>query len=82
MNTELLSIFKKINISSIAETANRTLGVVKKAIPVYKEVKPYLLHEKSIFKKKEDAEMVKIKESNDVSEERTSSYNDTLTFFQ
>lgn len=82
MNTELLSIFKKINISSIAGTANKTLGVVKKAIPVYKEVKPYLLREKSIFKKKDDVEIAKIKERNDASEDRTSSYNDTLTFFQ
>ena len=51
MNSELLSIFKNINVSSIASTANKTLGVIKKTIPVYKEVKPYLLREKSIFKK-------------------------------
>lgn len=82
MNTELLSIFKKINISSIAGTANKTLGVVKKAIPVYREVKPYLLHEKSIFKKKDEVDAVKIKESNESNEDRDSSYNDTLTFFQ
>ena len=81
MNSELLSIFKNINISSIASTANKTLGVIKKTIPVYKEVKPYLLKEKSIFKKKEDVLIDEIKESN-ISEDRSSSYNDTLTFFQ
>lgn len=81
MNSELLSIFKKINISSIASTANKTLGVIKKTIPVYKEVKPYLLREKSIFKKKENVLLDEVKESN-VSEDRSSSYNDTLTFFQ
>ncbi len=81
MNSELLSIFKNINVSSIASTANKTLGVIKKTIPVYKEVKPYLLREKSIFKKKEEPLIDEIKESN-VSEDRSSSYNDTLTFFQ
>lgn len=81
MNSELLSIFKNINVSSIASTANKALGVIKKTIPVYKEVKPYLLREKSIFKKKEEPLIDEIKESN-VSEDRSSSYNDTLTFFQ
>ena len=81
MNSELLSIFKNINVSSIASTANKTLGVIKKTIPAYKEVKPYLLREKSIFKKKEEPLIDEIKESN-VSEYRSSSYNDTLTFFQ
>lgn len=81
MNSELLSIFKNINISNIASTANKTLGVIKKTIPVYKEIKPYLLREKSIFKKKENVLIDEIKESN-VSEDRSSSYNDTLTFFQ
>ena len=82
MNTELLSIFKKIDISSIASTANKTLGVIKKSIPVYKEVKPYLLREKSIFKKNEDPLLDEIKESKVPHEDRISSYNDTLTFFQ
>ena len=81
MNSELLSLFKNINVSSIASTANKTLGVIKKTIPVYKEVKRYLLREKSIFKKKEEPLIDEIKESN-VSEDRSSSYNDTLTFFQ
>ncbi len=82
MNSELLSIFKNINISSIASTANKTLSVIKKTIPVYKEVKPYILREKSIFKKKEEPLVDEIKESNVSLEDRSSSYNDTLTFFQ
>ena len=82
MNSELLSIFKNINISSIASTANKTLSVIKKTIPVYKEVKPYILREKSIFKKKEESLVDEIKESNVSLEDRSSSYNDTLTFFQ
>ena len=71
----LLKIDRAINFAK-TETL-RTMD----AIPVYKEVKPYLLREKSIFKKKEEPLIDEIKESN-VSEDRSSSYNDTLTFFQ
>ena len=48
MNQDFLSIFKNINLSSIMGGANKTLNVKKKTIPVYREVKPYLLKEKSI----------------------------------
>lgn len=84
MNQNFLSIFKNINLSSIMGGANKTLGVIKKTIPVYKEVKPYLLKEKSIFSKKNNNEMIdEIKESKPIKDEnRSVSYNDTLTFFQ
>lgn len=84
MNQDFLSIFKNINLSSIMSGANKTLGVIKKTIPVYKEVKPYLLKEKSIFSKKNNNEIIdEIKESKPIKDEnRSVSYNDTLTFFQ
>lgn len=84
MNQDFLSIFKSINLSSIMSGANKTLGVIKKTIPVYREVKPYLLREKSIFSKKKTTDVVdEIKESNPIKDEnRSVSYNDTLTFFQ
>ncbi len=78
MNGNLLSIFKKVNISSIASGANKTLNIVKKTIPVYKEIRPYINHEKTIFKKTVKQEIDE-KESN-IS--NTNEYNDTLTFFQ
>ena len=84
MNQDFLTIFKSINLSSIMSGANKTLGVIKKTIPVYREVKPYLLREKSIFSKKKTTDVVdEIKESKPIKDEnRSVSYNDTLTFFQ
>ena len=58
MNQDFLSIFKNINLSSIMGGANKTLGVIKKTIPVYREVKPYLLKEKSIFSKKKVTDVI------------------------
>lgn len=70
------SIFKSINISNIAKSVSSTLNVVKKVIPVYKEVKPYISKEKSIFKE------VQTKESNiEPSTLREEEINDSLTFF-
>ena len=84
MNQDFLSIFKNINLSSIMRGANKTLDVIKKTIPVYREVKPYLLKEKSIFNKKKATDVVdEIKESKPIkTKNRSISYNDTLTFFQ
>lgn len=79
MNSNLLGILKGIKISSVISSTNKTLGVVKKIIPVYKEIRPYVNHEKSLFKK-EDKVLDNIKESNEV-DVRNDSYNDTLTFF-
>ena len=83
MNTNFLSIFKNIKISSIAGSLNKTLNVVRKSIPVYKEIRPYVNHEKSIFKKTEDENVNEIKESKPLkSNNNNSDYNDSLTFFQ
>ena len=79
MNSNLLGILKEIKISNIVSNTNKTLGVVKKIIPVYKEIRPYVNHEKSLFKK-DDKVLDNIKESNEV-DVRNDSYNDTLTFF-
>ena len=79
MNSNLLGILKEIKISNIVSNTNKTLGVVKKIIPVYKEIRPYVNHEKSLFKK-DDKVLDNIKESNGV-DVRNDSYNDTLNFF-
>lgn len=71
----LLNLLKNINISNILNNTSKTLNVVKKSIPVYKEIRPYINHEKSIFKNNSN-----IKESNLESTNKT--YNDSLTFFQ
>lgn len=69
MNFNLL---KNVNISSIIKSASGTLNVVKKIIPLYKEVRPFFSKEKTIFEskpiKKESIEEPK--------------YNNSITFFQ
>lgn len=79
MNSNILGLLKGIKISNIVSSTNKTLGIVRKIIPVYKEVRPYVTHEKSIFKNIPKTESI-IKESN-TSNVRNNSYNDTLTFF-
>ena len=71
----LSSMLKSINISSIAKSTSNTLNVVKKIIPVYKEIKPFITKEKSIFNKDEQKKESNITTSND------NEYNDSLTFF-
>ncbi len=72
MNYNFINIFKNINVSNILNNTSKTLNVIKKSIPVYKEVRPYINHEKSLFKSPKTAI---IKES------KTRSYNNSLTFF-
>ncbi len=67
-----LNFFKKINISSLLNSTGNILNVVKKTIPVYKEIRPFLSKEKKVFETQELK-----KESNEPTE-----YNDSLTFFQ
>lgn len=80
MNSNLLGLLKGIKLSSIVSSTNKTLGVVRKIIPVYKEVRPYVTHEKSLFKNESKTENIIKKESDEV-DVRNDSYNDTLTFF-
>lgn len=67
-----LNFLKKINISSLLNSTGNILNVVKKTIPVYKEIRPFLSKEKKVFEIQELK-----KESNEPTE-----YNDSLTFFQ
>ena len=83
MNIGIIELLKKINLSSIVSNTNKTLGIIKKTIPVYRQVKPYVTHEKTIFKKN-DSNFIKdiIKESKPLKEETPTRFNDTLTFFK
>lgn len=66
-----LNILKNLNISTIANTTSKTLNIIRKTIPIYKEIKPFISKEKQIIPqiKKESIEEPK-------------EYNDSLTFFQ
>lgn len=73
MNNDIFDFLKKINLNNITSNINKSLNIVRKSIPIYKEVRPYFLREKSLFKN----ENIK-KESN----EELDSTNSNLTFFQ
>lgn len=62
--------FKLPNISSIANGTSNFLNIIKKCIPIYKEIKPL------VFKKNDNTlNFVENKK------ESNSEYNDSLTFF-
>ncbi len=82
MNTNILELIKNIKFTNIISATNKTLNVIKKSIPVYKEIRPYATHEKSLFKKKEVNEIDEIKESKPIKSNDRTTINDSLTFFQ
>lgn len=64
--------FKNINFSSVLTSTGNVLNVIKRTIPIYKELKPFFNKEKKII------------EINNIKKEslEPSDYNDSLTFFQ
>ncbi len=81
MNINLLSLLKGVNLTNIITGTSKTLNIVKKSIPVYKEIRPYIRKEKSIFKTNKNTDIDEIKESKPLKEIKHNSYNDSLTFF-
>lgn len=79
MNMNILSFIKNIKISSIISGTSKTLNVIKKSIPVYKEIRPYINKEKSIFKNKNEIDEIKM--SKPLKSNKNITYNDSLTFF-
>ena len=69
-----MNIFKNINISSIANNTSNILNLIKKGIPVYKEIKPLL--------KKENKFLSNNLNFNEIKKESNSEYNNSLTFFK
>ena len=83
MNLNINNLLKTINMSNIVSNTNKTLNIIKKSIPIYKEVKPYFNHEKSLFKKPKNELIDEIKESKPLKINKEITYNnDNLTFFQ
>lgn len=80
------SIFSKINLSSLLSNAQKTLGVVNQAIPLYYQVKPVFKNLKALGKI--GKEFTKINENNNQNSNRStqqesvtniSSNNDRVT---
>ena len=81
MNYNLLNFIKNISFSNILNTTNRSLNIVKKSIPVYRELRPYIRKEKTIFKVKKDENIDEIKMSKPLKSYKKTEFNDSLTFF-
>jgi len=81
MNSSILNLLKNIKLSTIISTTNKSLNIVKKSIPVYREIRPYIRKEKSIFKVKDTKEIDEIKMSKPLKIDKKPTYNDSLTFF-
>ena len=71
MNFNFLS---NLNFSNILGNIGKTLNVVKKSIPVYKEIRPYINKEKSLFKTNEKSNILN-------KQNKENNYNNNLTFF-
>ena len=80
MNTSIFDFIKSINLNGIIRNTNKTLNIIKKTIPVYKEVRPYIRHEKTFFKTKKDDINNEIKK-NESLKPNNKAFNDSLTFF-
>ena len=63
------SIFSKINLSSLLSNAQKTLGVVNQAIPLYYQVKPVFKNLKALGKI--GKEFTKISENNNQNSNRS-----------
>ena len=70
------SIFSKINLSSLLSNAQKTLGVVNQAIPLYYQVKPVFKNLKALGKI--GKEFTKISENNNQNSNR-STQQETVT---
>ena len=75
--SDLSNVLKKINLSTVVSGTNKTLKTIKKAIPVYKEIRPYIRKEKKLFNKEE-----LVQENENKIDIKEKEYNDNLTFFQ
>lgn len=89
------SILKGINFNKILGGANKTLGFVKQAIPVYKQIRPMFGNAKTFLNMygavKSDKAEIDVKDTrplprkvNNINNERSNNenINDSLTFFQ
>lgn len=86
----MFETLKNINFDKVFSTAHKTINIVNKAIPVYKQIKPNIGNIKNIFNKNNTSEKIidEIKESRPIKLKRSipnnlrNTSNDSLTFFQ
>ena len=84
-NAKLFSGIKNFNFSSLLNGASKTLGVVKEAIPVVKEIGPMMgnmrsmIKVASVFKDETDTSKNVVKKEASTNNTNTSSSNQTTT---
>lgn len=87
----MFETIKNINFNKIFNTAHKTINIVNKAIPVYKQVKPNIGNFKSLFSKNNKINNVvdEIKNSRPIILKKSipnkinrNTSNNSLTFFQ
>jgi hypothetical protein len=86
----MFETLKNINFEKIFSTTHKTINIVNKAIPVYKQIKPNIGNIKSLFNKNnisieiideiKESRPIKLKKSIPNNFRNTS--NNSLTFFQ
>ena len=85
----MFEALKSINFEKIFSTTHKTINIVNKAIPVYKQIKPNIGNIKNIFNKNnvntnideiKESRPIKLKRSTPNNHRNTS--NNSLTFFQ
>ena len=86
----MFETLKSINLEKIFSTTHKTINIVNKAIPVYKQIKPNIGNIKNLFNKNNmNKEIIdEIKESRPIKLKRSipnnakNTSNNSLTFFQ
>jgi len=86
----MFETLKNINFEKIFSTTHKTINIVNKAIPVYKQIKPNIGNIKSLFNKnnmnKEIVDEIKesrpIKLKKSITNNLRNTSNNSLTFFQ
>ncbi len=87
----MFDFLKTINLNKIFASTHKTINLINKAIPVYKQIKPNIGNIKGLFNRKNNIKPVidEIKESRPIKLKKNISTNnsrnisnDSLTFFQ
>ncbi|MBQ3142056.1 MAG: hypothetical protein IJB82_00950 [Bacilli bacterium] len=83
-SSNITSILKNLNLTTILNGANKTLNIVKQAVPIYKEIKPLIGNAKNIIApSKENVQKIVPQKRPLVKKHNfNNNLNNNLTFFQ
>lgn len=83
-SSSISSLIKNINLTSILNGANKTLNIVKQAVPIVKEIKPMIGTAKNILNKEKELPQKKVVTKRPLTKKQNykNVVNNNLTFFQ